>query len=180
MHLLTIHSPLRIIMCSSATENHRSKLYQTLLDVFPLDSLYFLSRGDFNESKGIETIERLCVPKSLEGIMFGCAKKYYAYSAVAALFCFLENGLSMSFSSKSMKFLVKPSDGTLSLGRKIEFQSLFLIFSDYHTCKSLELVNNCADPKSQNCLLGVLCKCQSSMGSRRTFQLLNFVLTLFL
>ena len=104
-------------MCSSATENHRSKLYQTLLDVFPLECLSFLSRGDFNETKGKEVIERLCVPKSLDGVMFGCAKKYFAFSAVAALFCFLENELSMSFSSKSMKFLMNPSDGTLSLGK---------------------------------------------------------------
>lgn len=117
MHLLTIHSPLRILMCSSSTENHRSKLYQTLLDVFPLEALAFLSRGDFNEIKGREVIERLCVPKSFDGVMFGCAKKYFSYSAVAALFCFLENELSMSFSSKSMKFLVKSSDGTVSLGK---------------------------------------------------------------
>ncbi len=114
-------------MCSSATENYRSKLYQTLMDVFPLDSLSFLSRGDFNEGKGRETIERLCVPKSLDGIMFGCAKKYYAYSAVAALFCFLEHELSMSFSTKSMKFLVRPSDGTLSLGKSYEIIKLILI-----------------------------------------------------
>ena len=103
-------------MCSSATENHRSKLYQTLLDVFPLDSLCFLTRADFNELKGREVIERLCLPKALDGVMFGCSKKYYAFSAVSALFYFLENELGMSFASRSMKFLVKPSDGTLSLG----------------------------------------------------------------
>lgn len=124
MHLLTIHPPLRILMCSSATENHRSKLYQTLLDVFPLDSLCFLTRSDFNESKGREVIERLCLPKSLDGIMFGCNKKYYAFSAVSALFYFLEHELNMSFTSRSMKFVVKPSDGTLSLGNMRYYSKL--------------------------------------------------------
>ena len=104
-------------MCSSATENHRSKLYQTLLDVFPLDSLCFLTRADFNEVKGREVIERLCLTKSLDGVLFGFSKKYYAFAAVSALFYFLEHELGMSFASRSMKFLVKPSDGTLSLGR---------------------------------------------------------------
>lgn len=117
MHLLTIHPPLRILMCSSATENHRSKLYQTLLDVFPLDSLCFLNRCNFNEVKGREIIERLALTKSLDSVMFGCAKKYFTFSAVSALFFFLEQELSMTFSSNSIKFVVKPSDGTLSLGK---------------------------------------------------------------
>ena len=165
MHLLNIHPPLRVLMCSSATENHRSKLYQTLLDVFPLDSLCFLTRADFNDTKGREVIERLCLPKSLDGIMFGCNKKYYAFSAVSALFYFLEHELNMSFSSRSMKFVVKPSDGTLSLGKN-KIGNINLIFKDYHTCKSSELVSNCSDPNNSNCLLGVLCQCQSSMGSK--------------
>lgn len=120
MHLLTIHPPLRILMCSSATENHRSKLYQTLLDVFPLDSLCFLTRSDFNEGKGRDVLERLCVPKLLDGVLFGCTKKYYAYSAVSALFHFIERELNLSLVSRSLKFVVKPSDGTLSLGNKEE------------------------------------------------------------
>ena len=120
MHLLTIHPPLRILMCSSATENHRSKLYQTLLDVFPLDSLCFLTRSDFNEGKGRDVLERLCIPKLLDGVLFGCTKKYYAYSAVSALFFFLEHELNLSLSSRSLKFTVSPSDGTLSLGKHVK------------------------------------------------------------
>lgn len=119
MHLLTIHTPLRILMCSSATENYRSKLYQTLLNVFPLDSICFLNRCDFNEGKGREVIERLAFTKSLDSVLFACSKKYYAFSAVSALFFFIEHELSMSFSAKSIKFIVKPSDGTLSLGENI-------------------------------------------------------------
>ena len=105
-------------MCSSATENYRSKLYQTLLDVFPLDSLCFLNRSHFNE--------RLCLPKSLDGVMFGCAKKYYAYSAISALFQFLENEQGMTLASRSMKFIVKPSDGTLSLGTRKQTKCHFI------------------------------------------------------
>lgn len=118
MHLLSIHPPLRILMCSSSTENHRSKLYQTLLDVFPLDSLCFMNRSDFNEGKGREVIDRLCLEKTVEGVLFGCSKKYYAFSAISALFYFLEHDLGMSLSSKTIKFIAKPSDGTLSLGKK--------------------------------------------------------------
>lgn len=104
-------------MCSSSAENHRSKLYQNLLDVYPLDTICFLNRGDFNESKGREILERLALKDSLEGIIFGCLKKYFAFSAISALFRFLEHDLSMEFSSKTIKFVIKPSDGTLSLGK---------------------------------------------------------------
>lgn len=98
------------------------------MDVFPLDSLCFLNRCHFNEVKGREMIERLALIKSLDSVMFGCAKKYYTFSAVSALFFFLEQELSMNFSSNSINFLVKPSDGTLSLGEfRYLFRYLFLL-----------------------------------------------------
>lgn len=123
MHLLNIHPPLRILMCSSSTENHRSKLYQTLLDVFPLDSLCFINRSDFNEGKGREVIERLCLIKNLEGVLFGCSKKYYSLSSVSALFYFLEHDLGMSLLPKTIKFVANPSDGTLSLGKIVYYEN---------------------------------------------------------
>lgn len=107
---------LQILMGGSVAENARSKLYQTLLDVFPAETLCFLSRSAYNETDGMETIRRLAMPKLLDGILFGCMKKYYAFLAVSALFSFVERDVGVVLTPHTLMFSVKPGDGALSLG----------------------------------------------------------------
>lgn len=123
MRLLNIYNPLRIIICSSASENHRSKLYETLLDFYELESICFMNRSDFREDHGKRSIERLGLRGDVESISFGFSKKYYALSAASALFHFLEQDMGLLFSSGTIKFQIVPSDGILSLGNDSENNS---------------------------------------------------------
>lgn len=107
---------MRILICSSASENHRSKLYETLLDCYALDTICFMNRSDFREDCGKRVIERLGLRSDVDSILFGFSKKYFALSATSALFHFLEQDMGLSFSVGTLRFQTVPSDGILSLG----------------------------------------------------------------
>lgn len=111
-------------MCSSTSENSRSKLYHTLLEIIPIESVHFMSRNEFNEIKGKETIERLCTKKQMESVLFGCAKKYFAFASISAMFAFVELELSVNFSENSLKFAIKSFDGILSIGNEAKNKCL--------------------------------------------------------
>ena len=128
MRLLNIYSPMRILMCSSSSENHRSKLYEALLDFYELETICFLHRSDFREEYGKRVIERLGIKSDVESILFGFSKKYYALSAASALFHFLEQDMGLSFSSGTLKFHTVPGDGILSLGSYFNMKVILSIY----------------------------------------------------
>ncbi|UTT88404.1 hypothetical protein NDA17_000743 [Ustilago hordei] len=80
-------------------------------------------------------------------ILVAVADKYYLLSAVAALFSYFTDQFSRVFTSKSLRIRYVVPEGN-------------------NTAHDLELVRNSIDPRSQDCLYGLLNHCASPMGKR--------------
>ena len=86
------------------------------MDTFPLDSLVFMNRSDFNEDRGLRYLQTLGTEKCLPSAVYACDKKYYALSSVSALFSYMEQQLSVAFHSKSILFQTKFIKGPVFIG----------------------------------------------------------------
>ncbi|GAA5833269.1 hypothetical protein JCM9279_001473 [Rhodotorula babjevae] len=81
-----------------------------------------------------------------------CKSKWYALSAAAALFKWLDSAQSLSFPPNSLRIRYAPLDGTCLI--------------DTESARNLELVANVLNKNSKQHLLGMLDKCQTPMGTR--------------
>ncbi|GAA5897919.1 hypothetical protein JCM8208_003192 [Rhodotorula glutinis] len=81
-----------------------------------------------------------------------CKSKWYALSAAAALFKWLDSAQSLSFPPNSLRIRYAPLDGTCLI--------------DTESARNLELVANVLNKNSKQHLLGMLNKCQTPMGTR--------------
>ena len=105
------------MLADASVQNQKSKVYQVISSVFPEDALYFANRSVFNEDQGLKCVKRLALKSSIESVVFGSCKKYFAYSAVSALFSFLEQELSLEFPQNTIKFSTSCTDGSISVGK---------------------------------------------------------------
>lgn len=65
---------------------------------------------------------------------------------------YIEHNFSKTFSFHSLRIRYEPSDGSMMI--------------DLGTVYALELIQNSREPRSKECLFGLLNETQSSMGSR--------------
>ncbi len=86
------------------------------MDAFPLDTLVFMNRSDFNEDRGVRYIQSLGTEKCLSSVIYACDKKYYAFSSVSALFSYMEQQLSVTFHAHSIPFQTKSLEGPVFIG----------------------------------------------------------------
>ncbi|SYW77502.1 related to meiosis-specific MutS homolog [Ustilago bromivora] len=94
-------------------------------------------------------------------ILVAVADKYYLLSAVAALFGYFTDQFSRVFTSKSLRIrYVVPE------GKSRSVMVLCTVLINSNTAHDLELVRNSIDPRSQDCLYGLLNHCASPMGKR--------------
>ncbi|GAA5887912.1 hypothetical protein JCM6882_000800 [Rhodosporidiobolus microsporus] len=85
-------------------------------------------------------------------VLTACKAKYYALSAAAALFKYLETAHGMVFPPRSVKIRYASLEGTCLI--------------DVESAKNLELVANLLNTNSKQHLLGLLNKCYTPMGTR--------------
>ncbi|XP_037355926.1 mutS protein homolog 4 isoform X2 [Talpa occidentalis] len=178
---LKILSPLEIIMSNTAcVVGNSTKLFTMITENFKIDYLYevlkmiavacglmssqlsqlkdknvnftTIQRKYFNETKGLEYIEQLCITE-FSTVLMEVQSKYYCLAAVAALVKYVEFIQNSVYAPKSLKICFQGSEQTAMI--------------DSSTAQNLELLINNQDCRSNHTLFGVLNYTKTPGGSRR-------------
>ncbi|KPV74997.1 uncharacterized protein RHOBADRAFT_53908 [Rhodotorula graminis WP1] len=141
----------------TATAAASSAQVAMLVDSLKLDCpdvpLVAVLRKYWNEQAGFEFLTQLAVHDDERLSTLNVSKaKWYALSAAAALFKWLDSTQSLSFPPNSLRIRYAPLDGTCLV--------------DTESARNLELVANVLNKNSKQHLLGMLDKCQTPMGTR--------------
>ncbi|CAI9635124.1 unnamed protein product [Alternaria burnsii] len=153
VHKLKVYGPSEILIVSTAA-SPRSKLYsiieENLEDIG--SKLTLLDRRYWAESTGYEYIQSLAFKEDVEAIKVSVTGNYYAVCCMAAALKYIDLGMGLVFSLHSLRMRYEPSEGSMMI--------------DVSTIYSLELVQNLRDPKSKDCLFGLLNETSTPMGAR--------------
>lgn len=153
IHKLRVYGPSEILIVSSAA-NPKSKLFSIIeenLEV--LDSkITLLDRRYWAETTGLDYIQQLAFAEDVEAIKISVGGNYFAVCCIAAALKYIELGLSKTFPFHSLRIKYEPSEGSMMI--------------DVSTIYSLELIQNLQNPKSRDCLFGLLNETLTPMGSR--------------
>lgn len=153
IHKLMVFNPSNICIVSSSA-HPKSKLFSIIED--HLDdigcNMTLLDRKYWAETVGLEYIQQLGFPEDIESIKTAVTGNYYAVCSFAAALKFTELGVMKTFPYHSLRIKYEPSEGSTLI--------------DLSTIKSLELVQNLCNPKSKDCLFGLLGETLTPMGTR--------------
>lgn len=169
VHKLKVYGPSEILIVSTAA-SPRSKLFsiieENLEDIG--SKLTLLDRRYWAESTGYGYIQSLAFKEDVEAIKVSVTGNYYAVCCMAAVSVlpthlrilwliskalkYIDLGMGMVFSLHSLRMRYEPSEGSMMI--------------DVSTIYSLELVQNLRDPKSKDCLFGLLNETSTPMGAR--------------
>ncbi|KAF1945409.1 hypothetical protein EJ02DRAFT_369214 [Clathrospora elynae] len=153
VHKLKVYGPSEILIVSTAA-SPRSKLFSIIEEnIEDIGSkLTLLDRRYWAESTGYEYIQSLAFKEDVEAIKISVTGNYYAVCCIAAVLKYIDLGLGMVFTRHSLRMRYEPSEGSMMI--------------DVSTIFSLELVQNLRDPKSRDCLFGLLNETLTPMGAR--------------
>lgn len=153
IHKLTVFNPSNILIVSTAA-SPKSKLFSIIED--SLDdvacNITLLERMFWAETTGLDYIQTLAFREDVESIKTAVSGNYYAVCCFAAVLKYTELGLFKTFPAHSLRLKYEPSEGSMMV--------------DLSTIHSLELVQNLRNPKSKDCLFGVLNETLTPMGGR--------------
>ncbi|KAF1996096.1 DNA mismatch repair protein-like protein muts [Amniculicola lignicola CBS 123094] len=153
IHKLRVYGPSEILIVSTAA-SPKSKLFSIIeenLEVIE-SKLTLLDRRYWAESTGFDYIQSLAFAEDVEAIKISVSGNYYAVCCIAAVIKYIELGLGKTFPYHSLRIKYEPSEGAMMI--------------DVSTIYSLELVQNLQNPKSRDCLFGLLNETLTPMGSR--------------
>uniref|UniRef100_A0A8C5VB46 MutS homolog 4 n=1 Tax=Microcebus murinus TaxID=30608 RepID=A0A8C5VB46_MICMU len=111
-----------------------------------------IQRKYFNETKGLEYIEQLCIAE-FSTVLMEVQSKYYCLAAVAALLKYVEFIQNSVYAPKSLKVCFQGSEQTAMI--------------DSSSAQNLELLINNQDCRNNHTLFGVLNYTKTAGGSRR-------------
>ncbi|KXL48791.1 MAG: hypothetical protein FE78DRAFT_86832 [Acidomyces sp. 'richmondensis'] len=153
IHKLTVFNPSNILIVSTAA-SPKSKLFSIIED--SLDdvacNITLLERRFWAETTGLEYIQTLAFKEDVESIKTAVSGNYYAVCCFAAVLKYTELGLFKTFPAHSLRVKYEPSEGSMMV--------------DLSTIHSLELLQNLQNPKSKDCLFGLLNETLTPMGGR--------------
>ncbi|KAH7920485.1 hypothetical protein BV22DRAFT_1198859 [Leucogyrophana mollusca] len=166
LHQLHVHPPSLILVPDtflSATDtttgssgkrpSSTSMLVEYIAEEFPHVPIEAVARRYWNDSAGLEFITQLCVEDDERAATLVAAiNKYYALSALCALFKHAENRMNTRYAACSLRIRYVPVEGTMMI--------------DPETARSLELVNNINHKKLAHSLFGILNHTYTAMASR--------------
>jgi DNA mismatch repair protein MSH4 len=153
-YLLSLINPKIIIMPKTCVELP-SKLFQSIgpyldrnAEVVPTPRIYF------NEQNGLEVLQKYAIktPEHQAALISGVFKKFFASTAISALFHYIESAQKFTFTPGTVRFRTQSMDGTMMV--------------DSASVKYLELVYNYQNQKSSTSLLGKIYKTSTAMGKR--------------
>ncbi|KIJ45044.1 hypothetical protein M422DRAFT_167040 [Sphaerobolus stellatus SS14] len=164
IHHIHLHSPSIILVpdtfLPAATHSkwHRngqpsSILVECLQEEFSGVPIEPVSRKYWSETAGLDFINQLCIDdEDRPALVVSVSNKYYALSAIAALFKHVETKLNTIFAARSLRITYRPVEGTMLI--------------DTESAKNLELVGNMTRKKSKHSLFGILDYTFTPMASR--------------
>ncbi|KAJ7701550.1 muts domain V-domain-containing protein [Mycena rosella] len=156
LHQMHLHPPVLVLVPDtfiSSSGVSSSMLVEYIYEEFPGVPVEPIGRKYWNETGGLEFISQLCVEDDERaGTLLAVANKYYALSAVCALFKHAETKLNTRFASGSLRIRYVPVEGTMMI--------------DPDTARNLELVGNMSYKKSSHSLFGTLNHTYTAMASR--------------
>lgn len=150
--MLHVCNPM-VILFSEQEAQTTSKLQLALSESYEKGSLAAWPRRSFNDTTGMKLIGDLCLPElipALEGTIF--KRGAFALAAVAALFDYCEKTQGLMFATGSVYFQPHRVEGIMAI--------------DHAAAKSLELVRNKRNQKSNQNLLGAISHTKTRMGRR--------------
>lgn len=138
---------------TAKTTSRTSLLIDSITEEFPNILVDPVSRKHWNEAGGLEYINDFCIrDDERAGTILASSNKYYALSALSALFKYSEMRLNTRFAAHSLQIKYTPTDGTMMI--------------DPETAKNLELVGNATFKRSHYSLFGTLNHTHTAMASR--------------
>ncbi|CAZ85019.1 unnamed protein product [Tuber melanosporum] len=151
MQKLTVFDPTEILVSPAAVAPPKSTLLSIIEDYVPGATITEVPRRYFNERSGHDYIQQLAFPDEVTGIKVAISGKFYAISAAAAALKHIEVSY-IRFALHSLRIKYQGSEGSMLI--------------DFSTVHSLELIQNIQDPKSTECLFGLLDNTLTAMGAR--------------
>ncbi|KAF1965024.1 hypothetical protein BU23DRAFT_520237 [Bimuria novae-zelandiae CBS 107.79] len=153
IHKLRVYGPSEILIVSTSA-SPKSKLFSIIEENLELmeSKMTLLDRKYWAESAGYDYIKTLALDDDVEAIKLAANGSYYAVCCIAAVLKYIELGLGVKFPYHSLRMKYEPSEGSMMI--------------DVSTIYSLELVQNLHNPKSRDCLFGLLNETQTPMGAR--------------
>ncbi|KAI0540020.1 DNA mismatch repair protein Msh4 [Xylaria digitata] len=153
IHKLQIYEPSTILMVSTALPpNPKSNLLSIIESELPAIAIEPVDRKYWSELVGLEYIQSLAFRDDLEAIKVAIGGNFYATCSFAAVVKYLEQSRRVSIAAHSLRIRYQPSENTMMI--------------DLSTIHSLELIQNLHEPRSKDCLFGLLNECLTPMGSR--------------
>nr|XP_012643408.1 LOW QUALITY PROTEIN: mutS protein homolog 4 [Microcebus murinus] len=165
---VSIHSPSVIVAVVEGEDFARGEIGmasidlkspQVILSQFADNTTYAknvnfttIQRKYFNETKGLEYIEQLCIAE-FSTVLMEVQSKYYCLAAVAALLKYVEFIQNSVYAPKSLKVCFQGSEQTAMI--------------DSSSAQNLELLINNQDCRNNHTLFGVLNYTKTAGGSRR-------------
>ncbi|PUU80668.1 DNA mismatch repair protein MutS [Tuber borchii] len=151
MQKLAVFDPTEILVSPAAASPPKSTLLSIIEDYVPGAMITEVPRRYFNERSGHDYIQQLAFPDEVASIRVAVSGKFYAISAAAAALKHIEVSY-MRFALHSLRIKYQGSEGSMLI--------------DFSTVHSLELIQNLQDPKSPDCLFGLLDNTVTAMGAR--------------
>ncbi|PGH12679.1 hypothetical protein AJ80_06622 [Polytolypa hystricis UAMH7299] len=148
---LGVFYPTEVLFMTTA-KDPKSKLYAIVEENLPQLTITAIDRRLWAEKTGHEYVEQLALKEDVESIKVSLEGNYFAACCLAAALSYIELELSKTFAFHSLRIKYEPSEGSMLI--------------DLSTIISLELIQNLQNPKSKDCLLGVLNETLTPMGSR--------------
>ncbi|KAI0430231.1 DNA mismatch repair protein Msh4 [Xylaria sp. FL1042] len=153
IHKLQMYEPSTILMVNTALPpNPKSNLFSIIEVELPATTIEPLDRKYWSEHVGLEFIQSLAFRDDLEAIKVAIGGNFYATCSFAAAVKYIELSCRVSIASHSLRIRYQPSENTMMI--------------DLSTIHSLELIQNLHEPRSKDCLFGLLNQCLTPMGSR--------------
>ncbi|KAL8928235.1 MAG: hypothetical protein Q9208_001945 [Pyrenodesmia sp. 3 TL-2023] len=138
IHKLVVYEPTELLIMTTAAQP-KSKLFSIIEYNLQGLKITVIDRKYWSETTGLEYIQRLAFKQDVEAIKVSVLK-------------YIELALSFSFPFHSLRFKYETSEGSMMI--------------DLSTISSLELIENLQNPKSKDCLFGLLNHTLTPMGSR--------------
>ncbi|KAJ2991040.1 hypothetical protein NUW58_g2667 [Xylaria curta] len=153
IHKIQMYEPSTILMVNTALPpNPKSNLLSIIEAELPGTTIEPLDRKYWSEHAGLESIQALAFRDDLEAIKVAVGGNFYATCAFAAAIKYVELSCRVTIAAHSLRIRYQPSENTMMI--------------DLSTIHSLELIQNSQEPRSKDCLFGLLNECLTPMGSR--------------
>ncbi|KAI0183082.1 muts domain V-domain-containing protein [Xylaria flabelliformis] len=153
IHKIQMYEPSTILMVNTALPpSPKSNLVSIIEAELPGTTIEPLDRKYWSEHAGLEFIQSLAFRDDLEAIKVAIGGNFYATCSFAAAVKYIELSCRVSIAAHSLRIRYQPSENTMMI--------------DLSTIHSLELIQNLQEPRSKDCLFGLLNECLTPMGSR--------------